>query len=341
MEQIINKFKPVFYLNSREKYFPVNIDYLYRLPVFKGSDEVYTSSNAVILKEISQGDLKPKRACVEYKPQGAKPSEADVIPNKTDKTIQIPVPEDELKGFEDLSGEIYAITKLTENTLDIYYFTLYPFNEGKAILDLQRTGDHQGDLEVVIVELDKMSMQPLRVFYGSHATEDGKWKNFDKIELFNGTHPVVYIARGGHGHYDQPGVAFRYFGFANDFLDKGYFWDPKVNYLKYKDNPAYNDITDGWMYYTGLFGKDGITNIFDKGWFEKKPDAKECKPPIILKDREWNTLKASMYLLLAFLAWLVVTKGMKVRYPIIYFGIILILFAVLIKMFRWAIRKYA
>ena len=84
------------------------------------------------------------------------------------------------------------------NQLALQYWIFYPFNDFNNL--------HEGDWEMVQLVFDAgdaqeaLSREPVAVGYSSHeGAERADWGD-DKLELVDGTHPVVYPAAGSHAN---------------------------------------------------------------------------------------------------------------------------------------------
>jgi hypothetical protein len=82
-------------------------------------------------------------------------------------------------------------------------YWLWYYDNPKTFLG---TGRHQGDWELVVVELDR-DRRPRSVTCSQHtAGESHPWKRVDK---HNGTtHPLIYVAPFSHANYFKPGTRF-------------------------------------------------------------------------------------------------------------------------------------
>jgi len=101
----------------------------------------------------------------------------------------------------------FAIPK-TYNNLDLCYYTFYPYNLGKDVLNTN-FGDHVGDWEHVTVRLATFTFQgrsyvkPTLVHFPAHSFGTGySWSEVPKV---HSTHPVAYAARGSHGCWKDAG----------------------------------------------------------------------------------------------------------------------------------------
>lgn len=87
----------------------------------------------------------------------------------------------------------------------VTYWFFFPFNEYRLPLPnfeeeaLQR---HEGDWERISIQLDAED-NPLNVFYYHHS--GGMIAQWSTINKHDGTHPVVFSAKGSHGSYPDAG----------------------------------------------------------------------------------------------------------------------------------------
>lgn len=120
-------------------------------------------------------------------------------------------------------------------TLVAYWF-FYDYNDGGPM-------DHEGDWENVVVHLDA-DEQPTEVAYYAHGGASVyPWDGIGH----EGTHPVVYSARGSHASYPQPGT---HYGIHNpDHAAAGARWDTGTNLR--------NVALEPWWGYGGAWGEVG------------------------------------------------------------------------------------
>jgi len=134
------------------------------------------------------------------------------------------------------------------------------------------------------------------VYYGCHGVEDGVWRSRD-VASFDGTHPVVYIAKGSHGVYPSEGPWARFCCLANDVTSswgaltmkqppdtchtqccsytclcdyccstdqQGILWQPKAVLL--------DETCDArgckWNRYDGVWDFDGIDSPNQQDWYK-------------------------------------------------------------------------
>ena len=101
------------------------------------------------------------------------------------------------------TAPVYAfwVSGKEDGATDLVYFTYYPYNRGKELLNTM-WGNHVGDWENMVVRLDR-NLEPQTVFMSQHSG-DGivPW---DAIEKNESGHPVVYSAWGSHGLWETTG----------------------------------------------------------------------------------------------------------------------------------------
>ena len=83
----------------------------------------------------------------------------------------------------------------------------YPYNRGKEAADTI-WGNHVGDWEHITVRLlqnPDLSYSPSQVYLSAHSFGGAYDWGGGEVELYDGTHPVVYAAWGSHGFWAAPG----------------------------------------------------------------------------------------------------------------------------------------
>ncbi|HEX6664706.1 MAG TPA: hypothetical protein VF025_13630 [Gaiellaceae bacterium] len=88
--------------------------------------------------------------------------------------------------------------------LSLQYWFYYPFNDWN--------NNHEGDWEMIQLLFDAGSVEqalhkpPLEIGYSQHeGAEKAAWGD-DKLEVVDGTHPVVYPAAGSHANFFDPAL---------------------------------------------------------------------------------------------------------------------------------------
>lgn len=126
--------------------------------------------------------------------------------NKSDKFFLQPPNDDVHKGSSNQGDwRVYVhVNKTRAGGYYVQYWFFYPYNDWEGILK------HEGDWEHISITLDA-KQNPIRAYYAAHGTgEHHNWKDLEKVNESgqkdaNGTHPVVYSAKGSHASYKTPG----------------------------------------------------------------------------------------------------------------------------------------
>lgn len=91
-----------------------------------------------------------------------------------------------------------------EGRLALQYYFFYPFND--------YNNKHEGDWERIQLEFDAvdaaaaLDRQPVRAVYSQHyGAEAAPWGD-ERIEVVDGTHPVVYVSAGSHASQFEEGL---------------------------------------------------------------------------------------------------------------------------------------
>lgn len=221
-KQLINKWSPVVYFHPNEKYFPCSVDWILENSInYKNQIDIYN--------DFKQGK---EDIHIQY--------------NKSAYVGQ--------KYFDKIP--CYAYLSYKKNKIYIRYIFVHAYNGDYNILGLLNAGSHEGDIEHIVIELDKSTEKLTRVFLSAHTSVEGKWIEKDKL-TFEENKIVVYSALNGHGLYEKEGVALRYFGIANDYLEKGRRWEPIPEriYSIYEDD--FNPKTMGFFSFSRDEGNEG------------------------------------------------------------------------------------
>jgi hypothetical protein len=128
----------------------------------------------------------------------------------------------------------------------LQYWYFYFYNDYNLIGHIVRAGLHEGDWELVQVRLDA-DEQPDHAVYAQHAHAHGR--PWDQVEVVPGAErPVVYVARGSHAAYFEPGT--KWTGVWLDYAD-GKRQSPDRQRLEVV---ADHDATFDWIRWPGRWG---------------------------------------------------------------------------------------
>jgi hypothetical protein len=290
---LIEKYRPYLILDKEEEYYPMAVDDYFLNPSVKlVYDKGHTSSDYKFLgrKSVSDGEVifQGSSLCGDAKDTCISMEKIYNFDKYSGRELFFIFDNDQVyKGNRDLSKvPIYAVLKKIEREgsveYQIQYLTFFGFNGAYKIgkipfvndLSLIDANAHEADLEhmTVIVNVDKVTEAERldKVYYGSHGTKEGVWLDAQSIKFFPGTtRPISYVAKGGHGNYQNIGEWVRIFGFANDLTREGKHWDPEVIRVYEEGEDGFDPKTMGWLYHNGALGPRGVSAPVDQAWFNK------------------------------------------------------------------------
>lgn len=260
LSQLLNKYSPILYLHSEEDYFPSTINFILENSFLQKKDNTKLLDSPLFSSTLYDS----------YKGEEGRDTEI-VLTSSSLKVGQ----KDKLNSIP-----IYGLAKIINNKTHLFYNFIYPYNGAKNVVGLRDVGAHFGDIEHITVVLNSDNSIS-ELFYSAHGSSEGRWLKPTDV-TFEGDRPIVYVAKYSHASYPKEGVVFRFFGFGNDYTNKGIKWNPQVVRL-YEDTDTvnFNKNTMGWMYYRGNIGYDGVGSLGVRDYI-KEGDSKDNKPfPII------------------------------------------------------------
>ena len=148
-----------------------------------------------------------------------------------------------------------VVTERGREGLAVQYWLYYPFNDF--------TNKHESDWEMIQVEFaasdvaTALTQQPTRVGYSQHeGVEIAAWGDV-KLEVVDGTHPVVHPAAGSHANYYDAALFLgrsgqQGFG-CDDTRDPGADLRPTVALVP--SDAAAAAAAFPWLTYTGRWGQ--------------------------------------------------------------------------------------
>jgi hypothetical protein len=102
---------------------------------------------------------------------------------------------------EDLRNRIYArASEGTDGRLWLQYWFAYVYNDYQLAA---RFGLHEGDWEMIALRIDAHGAAPDLAVYAQHSYAEQR--GWDQVVKEDGR-PVVFVARGSHGSYFEPGL---------------------------------------------------------------------------------------------------------------------------------------
>lgn len=126
----------------------------------------------------------------------------------------------------------------------ITYWFFYAYNAGPAPGGLD---NHEGDWERISVKLNRQNRATAVAYYQHKGHEEKRWRDVPK----QGSHPLVFSAKGSHASYASPGAKDLGvpFGAVKDHAGRGAQWKT-WQHLK-------NARAQGWYGYGGAWGEVG------------------------------------------------------------------------------------
>lgn len=164
--------------------------------------------------------------------------------------------------------------------LAISYFLFYAYNGSSSVTMLpdilsrvMKVGEHEADLEKVVVYVDHKSGKVERIYFGRHSLTDGELRENDHIDRIRfytpfgeqaTQRPVVYVAKNSHGMYPHPGKNYLKGYMTYDTFDgKGRTFSGQVvsisDGLKGSENAS--DDAQMMVNFSGKLGSTGVDNI--------------------------------------------------------------------------------
>jgi hypothetical protein len=130
-------------------------------------------------------------------------------------------------------------------SLWLQYWFFYFYNDFNLIGSLIKAGLHEGDWEMVQLRLGEDEVPDLAV-YAQHT--GGDQRSWDEVERPDGgDRPVVYVARGSHASYFDPGIQWT-----------GHWWDHADGKRKSPEVALLAVDIDagdwGWIHWPGRWG---------------------------------------------------------------------------------------
>lgn len=327
IDNFLNKYKPIIYFHSDEKYFPCNADYFVKNShLIKNNKTIDTEMNQTKLSKIEPDN----------------------------KTFIQPINDTIIYGFnhnyQDAPLYYFVRDDTIKNKIFIYFFLFFAYNGSYNILNIAEVGSHYNDVEHFTYQIDKNTGVLERIFFSAHGSDEGIWRNENEIEFIKENNmddlelpkrPVLYCAKNGHGFYYKPGCIFRFFGFANDLTNKGHKYSD-FNYIKI-DKPEDKDFNPelyGWFYSNIRMGFDGTKDIYKRKYLleEDKGASFQKLIPLSVYDFSFNFT----YLVISILIMYFIENYFNIQDRLkktIYISFIFILIIIIFKNLKEILNK--
>ena len=198
---LLHKYTPILKFNQGERYFPTKVEDMTTKENEPDHSDIWEyrpfwpDTNLTEEKEINTpGELK------EY------------LKDHPNSTVYFDLDDDYWKHWTPTEYVVYGREYHPpdppyNDRIYLQYWFFYIYNDW--------WNDHEGDWEMITVELDKDG-NPLRVGYSQHhrGVVDPvgivkTWNELMKTGAIEENHPVVYVAEGSHASYPNPGRTFQ------------------------------------------------------------------------------------------------------------------------------------
>ena len=238
-ESLLEKYAPVLYFHPDEQFFPTTIDAMLNESDLKKDnlifddliDEMPVAESSLSLSDVNNYYyLDMRNASGGFKPLGT-------VPNSV--------------RFNKYLNNVYGrITKPDNKHIVLQYWFFYSYNNWE--------NGHEGDWEMIQIILNKTTEEPIIASYSIHL--GGQKHDWNDI-LKNETHPKVFITKGGHGNWANPGNNSFGFGIFNIELLCPLFIDETSDDGKILSSKDYSliEINDNtsWVGFKGKWGEIG------------------------------------------------------------------------------------
>lgn len=195
-----------------------------------------------------------------------------------------------------LDAPVYANTFLSpQGDLVINYITFYGADTGKMVLGVKRVGSHMSDIEHISVVISSESPHVLkRVYYSAHTSDEGKWVDGPNVPVNDEGRIVVYVSKGSHGLYPEPGTYIRFYGFGNDVADGlGHVWTPQ----------QVVEISDDMTVFNGNIGLEHVRNFGDgQAWYTDVDRNEGGRSPYHLNNGEFTIMIVLLFVVVGYAA---------------------------------------
>lgn len=133
-------------------------------------------------------------------PDGTRAAKTDCISDPTKKYAE---QARALHAKKRYANRVYGHTVSDGTEVWLQYWFFYFFNDYNLIGPFIHAGLHEGDWEMIQIHLD--NEKPDHAVYAQHSVAEGRdWR---QVDILPGTQrPIVYVARGSHASYFEPGT---------------------------------------------------------------------------------------------------------------------------------------
>ena len=290
LQDIAQRYAPVFYFHSQESYLPSSVDW------YVNQVELRYQKNPV----VPAGSLNLQNLA-EWQPRSG-----EIIPKSlAEKDLALKIPDQN----EDMIriGDISSATCYTHphyidqgRAIEINYILFFPFN-GQAFTHSKLinrlffrfgVGFHEGDFEHITVRVSPDGSKVYGVYYSAHANEE-TWLTQD-IPVTPQGQPLAYVALNTHANYPIAGTIhrriltpewiYKYFYIRKSWTPLLDLTDNKGPTLNCREKMTYLDpdhLNDhSWLSFNGRWGSKSSERYSSSGpgtfshsdWFNNQED---------------------------------------------------------------------
>jgi hypothetical protein len=202
-EAIVRTFAPHVHLHPDDAYRPANVDWYLARVRMRYHHRGCPDHEVLGLGAVNQTSL----IAQEHRDNGSfcRHSDEQIRRSQTSENFFLEVVDPKTyEGAPKNEWRSYAHWQARDDgRVDIRYWLFYPRNDNVAIID------HESDWEQVKVTLDvSTSANPIVVEVSLSQHHGGQQfaAGSPDLVLDEGTHPVVYAAKGSHANYPRPGT---------------------------------------------------------------------------------------------------------------------------------------
>jgi len=255
IEEAVNKFRPIMYLEAKDKYRPLNFNAYINEAALK-----HVKTGVIVANFLDP--IKFARILKEH-PEYCSNQYTLFLPGGLDSNC--------IKKWQPSVEDIQKVPLYVHvyqdpekpDTAYISYTHMYAYNGPTHLFGLP-LGEHYADLEHVTVEVEKDQASLNRVYFSKH--NGGSWVD-KSLLIMEGQRPVVFSARNSHASYEYPQVCSRFYGAVADIAGPGIKWDVQ-NLIVIPDDPAYALPENAWLsMFEGSLGNASVTSFKGKSWW--------------------------------------------------------------------------
>jgi hypothetical protein len=225
------KHRPLFIFHPDERYYPINMtDYLDGV-IYKNETEQIQHVTPNILHNKSNGSL--------------------VIQKSDNNPI--------IGGGKLKNTKLLTYIRKDNDFIYLIYMPFYSYNGASYVLGMIPAGEHQTDLENVIVILHKNNTSKPYKFVLSQHGDQIVYEPDDLLQQ-DGKY-TIFVARGSHAHYIRSTNYARFLGYVYDVTGNGLHWFPDLEEVFKQGEKGFTISNHGYMTFKGNLGNEHVSSF--------------------------------------------------------------------------------